>query len=383
MPAIDPSSPVRAVWPHPTAQNPWGTPGPCRIAIVGEAPGDDEWWLKRPFVGHIGVELDAQLRAAGIDKSHCLLTNVLDTQPPDNNVMAFCIRKEALPGDYPVGLGPIITSPSDGYLRPDLLPNLDRLRAEIQRAQPNVVIALGATAAWACLGATDISRLRGYIHRGVGVALGYKTIATWHPGLVVRSWQQRAVAIGDLAKALTQSAFPDVIHDSAELWLQPTIADLADFEARYIRPGQLHSVDVETSGDDITCLGIAPDRERAIVIPFRTHPVRLGKPGAYYWRPSRNYWPTAFEELQAWSWVERILRRRDVNILGQNHLYDIQRLLFYGIAPLGFTEDTMLAAWSRFQEMRKSLDFLGSVHTNFPQWKKWGARHSTEDKRDD
>ncbi len=375
---------VRATWPGSTPTNPWGTPQPCRIAIVGEAPGDDEAWLKRPFVGASGIELRNQLLAAGIDANACLLTNVIDVQPPGNNFPAFCLRKEDLPRDYPAYLPPIETQGGHLYLHPDLLYNGARLRDELATARPNVVIALGGKACWALLGSGAISQLRGTVHRTV-TSTPYKCVPTWHPASVLRNWRQRPVAVVDLVKALAESASPAIVYDSVELWLKPDLADLFEFEGRFIRSGQLHSVDVETSQDEITCVGLAPDPDHAIVVPFRTdaRPFKNPNGGDAIWRPTGNYWPTLDDELAAWSWVRRQVERRDTDILGQNFLFDIQRFLRYGIRPMRVKEDTMLAHHSRFAEMPKNLGFLGSVYTNFPRWKHFGNRHLTEDKRDD
>lgn len=373
---------VRASWPGATRENPNGIPQRVRIAIVGEAPGDEEWWMKRPFVGASGQELRAQLRAAGINADDCLLTNVLDVQPKDNVLQSVCLRKEDLPSDYPIHIGPISTEGGNLYLRPDLLYNGARLRDEMAIAQPHVVIALGATACWAMLGSTSVGSLRGTVHRSV-TTVPRKVVPTWHPAAVLRQWRMRPVAIADLTKARIESASPDITYDNAEVWLRPTLTDLADFERQYMLPGGVHSWDVETMRGEITCIGVAPDRERAIVVPFRTDPVRIGKGDTAYWTMSRNYWPTQADEFNAWRWVKRQLERNDTEKLGQNHLYDIQYEQLYGIRIRRFTRDTMLKHHSIYSEMKKDLGFLGSVYTNFPNWKVLGARHATEEKRDD
>lgn len=194
----------------------------------------------------------------------------------------------------------------------------------------------------------------------------------------------RPVAVVDLVKALAESGSPDIQYDNAELWLEPTLADLVEFERRYIRPGQLHSIDIETMGGEIHCIGFAIDRERAIVVPFRNKPRYFKKTTTRngFWAMTANYWPTLADELEAWRWVKRQCERADTRKLGQNHMYDIQYQLKYGINIRNFEEDTMLMQHSRYSEMPKDLGFLGSIHANFPNWKTFGSRHATEDKRD-
>jgi len=47
------------------------------VAVVGEAPGEQEERQRRPFVGPSGVELNKGLHMAGIDRRDCLITNAL------------------------------------------------------------------------------------------------------------------------------------------------------------------------------------------------------------------------------------------------------------------------------------------------------------------
>lgn len=342
----------------------------------------DEEWLGVPFVGMSGIELTSMLEAAGINRAECLLTNVIMERPPENNLAAFCIRKEELPDGYPVHLGPIVSgSGGNFYLHPSRFQEGARLRAELAVANPNVVIALGATACWALLGRTDIGSIRGVIHRSV-TSTPYKVIPTWHPAAVMRQYTWRPVAIQDMVKARAESASPDIRYDNAELWLAPTLDDLYEFERRFIRPGQLHSVDIETAQGEITCIGFAPDPSRAIVVPFRTNPAKFRTNGITIYKPTASYWATPYEERAAWLWVKRLLECPAYEIVGQNWMYDLQYLMRYGIRPRNFTQDTMLMHHSLYPELPKDLGFLGSIYTNHPSWKQLAARHAEELKKD-
>ncbi|ADI14398.1 phage SPO1 DNA polymerase-related protein [Truepera radiovictrix DSM 17093] len=54
------------------------------VVIVGEAPGEDEDLLGRPFVGRAGQLLDRILESAHIEREDVYITNILKYRPPGN-----------------------------------------------------------------------------------------------------------------------------------------------------------------------------------------------------------------------------------------------------------------------------------------------------------
>jgi len=136
----------------------WPTHLPCKIALVGEAPGSEEVQQGRPFVGPSGEELSAMLRSSGILRTECLVTNVFDERPPTtklkrNDLGAWCWSlKEAKaylkdPDDLWRSEWYTVPVSASQYMRPDVTrPALKRLEAELKRAKPNIVVALGGTA---------------------------------------------------------------------------------------------------------------------------------------------------------------------------------------------------------------------------------------------
>lgn len=357
---------VQPSWPN-------GTPGPCKIAIIGEAPDDMETYTGQPFVGPTGQVLDGMLAEAGIDRKQCLITNVLSDQPPGNSIPAFCLRKEELPKDYP-SIGPIYTVGGNYYLHPDHLWEGARLRNELAIARPNVIIAMGAVAHWAMRGTSEIERVRGVCAKSV-TSTPYKVLPTFHPAAVSRRWGLRPITIADLAKARAESQSPEIKYANAELWLEPTLDDMYAFEKRYMLNPHLDSVDIETRWGEIVCIGFAPTPDVAIVVPFRI----LDAAGSV---PIGNYWDTPYEEKTAWLWVKRICEARHIRKVGQNFMFDMQYLLRYGIRVRRFTDDTMLAHHALYPELPKDLGFLGSVYTNHPSWKSLAGRHADELKKD-
>ena len=61
-----------------------GSPKKGGILLVGEAPGEQEDMMGRPFVGKAGMELDRMLQGIGLDRSMVHITNLVKCRPPKN-----------------------------------------------------------------------------------------------------------------------------------------------------------------------------------------------------------------------------------------------------------------------------------------------------------
>jgi len=135
----------------------------ARVMLVGEQPGDQEDKLGRPFVGPAGQLLDRALVAAGIDREEVYVTNAVKHfkweprgkrrihQRPNAREIAAC--------------------------RP-------WLEAELAAVRPEVVVALGATAAKALFGPQF--RVTGTRGQRVATPLAQHGLATIHPSAILR-----------------------------------------------------------------------------------------------------------------------------------------------------------------------------------------------------
>lgn len=343
--------------------------GKNSIMIVGEAWGEAEEQAQAPFIGPSGFVLNGMLSQVGIDRDACHITNVFNLRPkPSNDVLNLCGPKtEAIPGLPALQKGK--------FVRNEYADQLARLYREIATVQPNVIIALGATAAWALLHTSGIKSIRGYVAPtapAVTRACGkeFKVVPTYHPANISRDWTNRPIALADLDKAKGESEFPELRRPKRQIFIEPTLDDLAAFEP-YIMQSELLSVDIETWNDQITCIGFAPNESMALVIPFITY---AGDHN--YWQDnpksvSSHSWSTLTglqRELVAWSFVRKWLAA--VPTVFQNGMYDIQFLWrSYRIPVPLAAEDTMLLHHAFQPEMEKGLGFLASVYANDLQWK--------------
>lgn len=321
-----------------------------KIALVGEAYGAEEEKQRLPFVGASGWLLNQMLEEAGIARHECFITNCFNVRPERNDILNLCGPKK----EVTHALGPLKTGK---YILDRYLPELERLHSELESAKPNLVVALGGTASWALLGDSRISKIRGCIAES-NSPRKWKCLPTFHPAAILRQWELRAVTVLDLAKAKRQSEFPDIRRPERTVYTEPSLSDLEWFYETHIVPAKALAFDIETSGNCITCIGFAPSRQAALVVPFLDTR-----------RKGSSFWLDVHEEKKAWDFVKKVLSS-PIPKIAQNGTYDLGFLWRrYGIAVRGFAHDTMLLHHSLQPESQKGLGFMGSVYTDEPAWK--------------
>jgi uracil-DNA glycosylase len=340
--------------------------GTHKIALVGEAYGETEERLKMPFVGNAGRVLTELLTEAGINRAECFITNVFNLRPAGNKIEALCGSKKDVGKLYPL---PMLKQGK--YILQQYLPELDRLKQELEEVQPNLVIALGNTACWALLRNSGITSLRGTINPCVLVA-GLKVLPTFHPSSLFHQPDNRPVTVLDLIKAENESHFPEIRYLPRLIHVAESIADCEWIYQTLMSEGLSLVFDIETYGKQITCIGFTNSIDKAYVIPF----IDFRKPGC-------NYWPTLQEEVMAVKIVRKILMS-PLRKSGQNGLYDMSYLWFqYGIPVINYEDDSMLLHHALQPEAPKSLGFMGSIYTSERAWKTMRNKHQDELKADE
>src|SRR5690606_8349775 len=104
-----------------------------RIMVVGEAWGESEERAQEPFVGVSGAELNRMLQEAGILRTECYVTNLVNARPPGNDLSAWIpTRKKEITSKH------ILLR--DKMVLPHVKEGYDRLLREIAMVQPTVII---------------------------------------------------------------------------------------------------------------------------------------------------------------------------------------------------------------------------------------------------
>ncbi len=144
-----------------------------RLLFVGEGPGADEDMQGVPFVGRAGQLLNNMITAMGLAREQVYIANIVKCRPPKNRV--------------PEPVEAITCS--------------QFLLRQIDIVRPEVIVALGSTAATYLLGRkSPLSALRGQLH----AAHGAKLIVTYHPAYLLRDPAQKKAAWTDLQLAMAQ-----------------------------------------------------------------------------------------------------------------------------------------------------------------------------------
>ena len=138
-------------------------PEGARVVFVGEQPGDQEDIAGKPFVGPAGKVFDAILEDAGVDRDIVYVTNA---------VKHFKFE--------PRGKRRIHSKPNAGEVQACRW-WIDR---ELSLVKPDLVVALGATAALSLLGkAIPVTKMRGEV---VERDDGLRVFITIHPSFILR-----------------------------------------------------------------------------------------------------------------------------------------------------------------------------------------------------
>lgn len=339
----------------------------ARIMVVGEHPGEEDIRKGAPFSGGSGQELDRMLAEAGINREDCFFTNVCRYQPPRNEAKRWLYTKtdakrmgiELYRGRYPDRR---------------ILEGIEELDREIAEVRPNVIVALGNLPLWVLGDKSGVTKWRGSIlydqRRQV------KFIPIISPASVLREWKWRSATVNDLRRVAAESASPEYAFPDYTFCVRPTYMDAAGCMARligYANRGSLPlAVDIETRGGQIACIGIAWTHRDAICIPIMSGVKRTDDGSFSYWSYE--------EECRLVSLLRKLLHHHNVEIAGQNFLYDIQYLLLqWGITMDRVKHDTMVAHHTCFPDMPKGLHYLSSLYCSFHEyWKDEGKNFDIE-----
>ncbi len=317
-------------------------PKNAKIAIVGESPGDEEVKQGVPFVGAAGKLLDGMLEEAGIKRSECYITNLLDEQP-DPSALSSTARNN---------FGVLYEDVARKSPSSRLLTAVQRCHLELDAVRPHVILALGNEPLRWLTGQRGITDWRGSVLPGVpgGVA---KVLPTYHPAAILRQWDWRPVSVFDYKKALAESAFPELKRRPRKVVVVESL-DNALYELKRMQDaGTPVAFDIEVETQQISSIAFAQTPAWACTIPI-------------FWGPVGSKWAPE-EEHTLWEAIAELFRTTPM--VGHNVHYDLTFLKMYDVYAHHLYMDTMVAFHVLYPELPKGLDFVASIMTDLPYWK--------------
>ncbi|MDE2107419.1 MAG: hypothetical protein KGL39_60040, partial [Patescibacteria group bacterium] len=325
-------------------------PIPAKIMIVGEAPGADEERIGTPFVGASGQELNKMLHEAGITRSECFVTNVARERPLGNDIGQFiAMKKKDITLDHKLV--------RDRYVKRPIIDGLALLKTEIEQVKPNIILALGNTSMWALTGKWGVNKWRGSMLRSDGFVgpPGVKVIPAIHPAAVLYEWSYRATVVNDFRRAARFRNGADYPQPNWNFIVRPTFQqaistlDKLLLRAEHEKVPLRLSFDLETRAGHIACAGISWTLTNAICIPLMCVENKEG------------FWSIDEEAEIVWR-LERLLTHKNVEVVGQNILYDSQYTYRHWHFIPNVKQDTMISQHAVFSDLPKNLGFQASMY---------------------
>lgn len=327
----------------------------ANIMIVGEFPTVDDMIRGEVYSGQLGKALSGFLYDVKIVRAACSVTTVVKEAP-------LYGKDEFLYSDK-------------GKKKPNatVINAIPELAREVAAAQPTVIIALGNIALYALTGKIGINKWRGSVlttTRDFGPN-PIKVIPTIDPKILMKMWEWRPVMLRDLQRARDESTFREVRKPDWRFIIRPSFETVQATLDMLYRNCEVEvtpiSVDIETRGARTACVGLAWDKLNALCIPL----MAVHSPGHNYWSEQEEVW--------IMHRLGELLTHPNCHVIGQNFSYDAQ----YFAVQAGFLPnlryDTMLMQHVVFSGMKKSLDFISSMYSEFyVYWKddgkEWDAK---------
>ncbi|HTH45995.1 MAG TPA: uracil-DNA glycosylase family protein [Candidatus Limnocylindria bacterium] len=163
----------------------------ARIFFCGEAPGADEEIQGEPFVGPAGQLLTKMIQAMGLKREDVYIGNIMNWRP------------EMPVSGAGVQVGNRPPTPAEMSFC------LPFLKAQLDIVQPQLIVALGATAAGGLLGAgtfRTLGEIKGRWHE----FNGRPVMVTYHPSYILRNNSNRSKRgiWEDLLKVMERAGLP-------------------------------------------------------------------------------------------------------------------------------------------------------------------------------
>lgn len=323
----------------------------CKICAVGEQPGRKEVFKRTPFVGPAGILFDGNLQDARIPRSEIYITNVIKDLDQPLNKYIIAPTKSGMP--------PTITPMGENYI--------EVLRDELSKCTANVFIAVGNVPLFALTSRWGITSWRGIPIEST-LLPGRKVVPIIHPASYTdeKLWKNpsaylnKHLIIMDLKTAKEQSEFPEIRREDRKIIIKPSFHETMEYLEKCHQLGHDNHIidyDIEITNMELANISFAFSPNLAMSIPFTA-------PGGDYFPPN--------QEAEIMLKIAEMMKDQQMTKRGQFIIFDSHFLLRkYGIRTYNL-HDTMIAQKILYPEFRVGLDFITSMWTDIPYYKKDG-----------
>ena len=315
-----------------------------KLAIIGEAPTDEDITIKRAFTGTNGRLLHGALSAAQLASGACLM-GYARSQP--FNYKAGNTTKFGLLSD------------------PLKLKAHTELRTALLEYQPNCVLLLGAEVLQDAGIPHTIDEFRGSLFectKPESPFFGFKCVASYAPSQLIRNWDAKPLFDLDVRKAVNESGARELVLPQRVFDVELTFSQILD-KLNSISSADVVSIDIEGGIPNpeankpeyrfphgVTCVGISTRPDYAFIVNL----VDFGET----------------EQCELLRALGRVLGDPSIKKVLQNSLYDNFVLSWLWKMPIrNVAWDTMLSSWEIYPELPKSLGVQASVWTREPYYK--------------
>jgi DNA polymerase I-like protein with 3'-5' exonuclease and polymerase domains/uracil-DNA glycosylase len=301
-------------------------------------------------------EFDRMLEEASVDRARCFVTALIRGE----------IRSQTF--DYQVAMSknqitPDHSSLHNRYVRKELLPYVEALTRDIDLVKPKVILALGNGPLFTLTGRWGIKAWRSSIIEYTSPN-GHKChiIPTYPPSFIQSVWKERNTCVFDIRKAWRLATTDQEIKTPEYNFLvEPSFSNvmnvLDDLKRKVAREPLKLSVDIETRGGHIACIGLAWSDVDALCIPL----LRAVSQETPDWQSRIHYWREE-EEAYLMFQLYKLLSHSNTKVIGQNFIYDAQYFHRWLLYIPNFLRDTMWTQHCMFSSMPKGLDVLSSFY---------------------
>jgi uracil-DNA glycosylase len=342
-------------------------PVPARIMVIGEYYSQDDFHSQEAFSGQAGIEFNRMLHEAGIMRSECFLTNIVNGRP-NNGLASDWIpkKKKDIRHGYHVQHNGV-------WLAKTVLEGWAQVQKEIEAVRPNVIIACGELSLFLLTGASGPLKWRGSLLQAHNLPdqTPPKVIPIISPASIFSMWEYRSVTVSDLKRAAAHKISREMPKNNWNFLVRPsydavtrTINSLITRAENETEPLWL-DFDLETRAGHIACAGVSWTLDDCISIPFMCVEDIYG-----FWGPDG--------ETEIVFLLYTLLTHPNVRVRGQNLLYDCQYTWRWWKFLPRVAQDTMISHHTLFAALPKSLAFQASMYCeDYKYWKDDGATWRT------